>query len=136
MSSPREWSDLTTRCLLNERQGRRRNLVCSLGLRIEQIPREGGRCARIELLAYLLYRSRTTRGYSATRGTRGRAFAEDHSMIDLTTETPLSLAAAAKLLPPARNGRRCHLSTVLRWILRGAAVLPGQGYRAGRIRIN
>jgi hypothetical protein len=41
-------------------------------------------------------------------------------MIDLTTETPLSLAAAAKLLPPARNGRRCHLSTVLRWILRGA----------------
>jgi hypothetical protein len=40
-------------------------------------------------------------------------------VIDLTTETPIPLAAAAKLLPAARNGKRCHLSTLLRWILRG-----------------
>jgi hypothetical protein len=41
-------------------------------------------------------------------------------MIDLSTENAISLAAAAKLIPPGRNGKRCHLSTLLRWILTGA----------------
>jgi hypothetical protein len=47
-------------------------------------------------------------------------------MIDLTTETPLPLAAAAKFVPPGRNGKRTHLSTLLRWILRGAKSPTGE----------
>jgi hypothetical protein len=41
-------------------------------------------------------------------------------MIDLQSEKLISLADAAKLVPPGRRGKRTHLSTVLRWVLRGA----------------
>jgi hypothetical protein len=40
-------------------------------------------------------------------------------MIDLASETPLSLAAATRLIPPGRNGRKTHISTLLRWIFAG-----------------
>jgi hypothetical protein len=51
-------------------------------------------------------------------------------MIDLTTETPLPLADACRLIPPGRNGKRTHLSTLVRWITSGA-LAPG----GGRIRL-
>lgn len=51
-------------------------------------------------------------------------------MIDLAAEIPIPLAAAAKLIPPGRGGKKTHLSTVLRWILDGA---PGPG--GARIRL-
>ena len=47
-------------------------------------------------------------------------------MLDLTIETPLPLAAAAKLVPPGRNGKRTHLSTLLRWIVKGAKAPSGE----------
>jgi hypothetical protein len=57
------------------------------------------------------------------------------AVINLTTEAALSLAAAAKLLPPARNGRRCHLSTILRWVLRGAKAPDGTIVRLEACRV-
>jgi hypothetical protein len=56
-------------------------------------------------------------------------------MLDLTTETPLPLATAAKLVPPGRNGRRTHLSTLLRWILRGAKSPSGVVVRLEAARL-
>ena len=40
-------------------------------------------------------------------------------MIDIATETVLTLAAAARLRPPSRRGRPTHPSTLARWALRG-----------------
>lgn len=56
-------------------------------------------------------------------------------MIDLAAESPLSLADAAKLIPPARNGKRCHLSTPLRWVLKGAKALDGTVVKLEAIRL-
>jgi hypothetical protein len=56
-------------------------------------------------------------------------------MIDLSSETPLSLASAAKLIPPARSGKATHLSTLLRWILHGARGPAGETVRLEAIRI-
>jgi hypothetical protein len=56
-------------------------------------------------------------------------------MIDLTTETPIPLAAATRLIPPGRNGKATALSTVLRWILRGAKAPDGQTVRLEAIRL-
>jgi hypothetical protein len=50
-------------------------------------------------------------------------------MLDFTLETPLSLAAAARLVPPARGGKRCHLSTILRWITKGSKAPDGSVIR-------
>src|SRR6516164_8910058 len=55
--------------------------------------------------------------------------------IDLITEQPISLAAAAKLIPPARSGCRCHLSTILRWVLRGAKAPDGTIVRLEGCRV-
>jgi hypothetical protein len=52
-------------------------------------------------------------------------------VIDPTTETALSLAEVAALLPPGRRGKRPHLSCVLRWITRGA---PGPDGKPVRLR--
>ena len=41
-------------------------------------------------------------------------------------ETVLSLGEAAALLPAGRKGERCHLSTLLRWIQRGARGPTGE----------
>jgi hypothetical protein len=56
-------------------------------------------------------------------------------MIDLTTETPIPLATAAKLVPPARKGRRTHLSTLSRWILRGCRGPDGALVRLEGLRL-
>jgi hypothetical protein len=56
-------------------------------------------------------------------------------MIDIATESPLSLAQAAKLVPPARNGKRTHLSTLLRWILTGATAPDGSRVRLDAMRL-
>jgi hypothetical protein len=56
-------------------------------------------------------------------------------VIDLTLETPVPLAAAAKLVPPARTGKKTHLSTLLRWISRGCRGPAGALVRLEGIRI-
>jgi hypothetical protein len=56
-------------------------------------------------------------------------------MLDLTAETPISLAAATKLIPPGRNGKRCHLSTPLRWIFKGAKAPDGTLVKLEAIRL-
>jgi hypothetical protein len=43
-------------------------------------------------------------------------------MSDLTSETLLSLPEAARRIPPGRNGRPTHISTLVRWITRGVKV--------------
>jgi Protein of unknown function (DUF1580) len=47
-------------------------------------------------------------------------------MIDIASEEVLSLAQAAKLLPPGRLGRPCAFPTILRWCLSGARSLDGR----------
>ena len=54
---------------------------------------------------------------------------------DLTTEPLITLAAAAKLVPPARNGKRTHLSTLLRWITTGSAAPDGSRVRLEGVRL-
>jgi hypothetical protein len=56
-------------------------------------------------------------------------------MIDLTTETPIPLVAATALIPPGRNGKRTHLSTLLRWILNGAKGPSGDVVRLKAVRL-
>jgi hypothetical protein len=56
-------------------------------------------------------------------------------MLDLTAEQPISLEAAARLIPPARNGKRCHLSTLLRWITDGAKAPGGARVRLEAVRL-
>jgi len=56
-------------------------------------------------------------------------------MFDTTLETPIPLAEAAKLIPPAGQGKRTHLSTLLRWILRGARNPAGQVVRLAAVRL-
>src|SRR5262245_37394674 len=56
-------------------------------------------------------------------------------MLDLTTETPISLAAAARLVPPARSGKQTHLSTLLRWILKGAKAPDGTLVKLEAVRL-
>jgi hypothetical protein len=51
-------------------------------------------------------------------------------MLDLTTEKAVPLGAATALVPPGRNGKRCHLSTLLRWIVEGV-----KGPDGGRVRL-
>ena len=56
-------------------------------------------------------------------------------MFNISTEAPLPLAAAARLVPPGRNGKRCHLSTILRWILTGAKAPDGSRVKLEGLRI-
>ena len=51
-------------------------------------------------------------------------------MIDLKTESPLSLAQAARLVPPTRLDKQVHVSTILRWISHGV-----RGVRLEAVRI-
>jgi hypothetical protein len=55
--------------------------------------------------------------------------------IDLTAENPIPLAVAARLVPPARSGKRTHLSTLLRWILAGAMAPDGTRVRLEAVRL-
>jgi hypothetical protein len=52
-------------------------------------------------------------------------------MINLSTETILPLSLAAKRVPASRNGRKTHLSTLLRWILQGVDGIRLEGVRLG-----
>jgi hypothetical protein len=52
-------------------------------------------------------------------------------MIDLKTETPLSLAQAAKLIPPTRQDKPVHVSTLVRWILHGVRGVQLEAVRVG-----
>ena len=56
-------------------------------------------------------------------------------MIDLAQEQLLRLDEAAKVVPPSRGGRRTHLSTILRWIQRGARNPSGELIRLEAIRL-
>jgi hypothetical protein len=56
-------------------------------------------------------------------------------MLDLTRETPIPLAAATKLVPPGRNGKRTHFSTLLRWILQGVKSPSGELVRLEGARL-
>ncbi len=55
--------------------------------------------------------------------------------IDLSTEHPLSLTAAAKRIPPLRSsGRPVHPATVLRWVLHGTRLPDGSRLRLAAVR--
>jgi hypothetical protein len=56
-------------------------------------------------------------------------------MLDLKTETPIPLAEAAALIPPARGGKKTHLSTLLRWIVKGVRSPIGETVRLEAIRL-
>src|SRR2546430_8408286 len=56
-------------------------------------------------------------------------------MLDLTAETPIPLAAATALVPPARSGKKTHLSTLLRWITAGAKGPTGEVVRLEAVRL-
>jgi hypothetical protein len=56
-------------------------------------------------------------------------------VIDLKVEKPISLAAAALLIPPGRRGKRTHLSTLLRWVTRGSAGPDGMIVRLEALRL-
>jgi hypothetical protein len=56
-------------------------------------------------------------------------------MLDLTTEKPIPLAAACRLIPPGRNGRQTHISTLLRWILSGVRGPGGTRVRLEAARL-
>jgi hypothetical protein len=56
-------------------------------------------------------------------------------MIDLHNEELLSLAEATKRVPPARQGEKTHLSTILRWILEGAKAPDGSRVKLEALRL-
>jgi hypothetical protein len=56
-------------------------------------------------------------------------------MIDLSTETLLSLAEAAKLLPPARLGKPVTFQCVLRWVQEGARGADGRPVTLEALRL-
>ncbi len=56
-------------------------------------------------------------------------------MIDVTTETLLSLPEALRLLPSGRQNKRPHISTTLRWVLTGAKAPSGEVVRLDAIRL-
>jgi hypothetical protein len=49
----------------------------------------------------------------------------------LLDETLISLAQAARLFPPTRQDKAVHVSTILRWILRGVRGVRLEAARAG-----
>jgi hypothetical protein len=56
-------------------------------------------------------------------------------MIDLTTESILSLRDAAKLIPPARQGRPVSFQCILRWALEGAKAPSGERVKLEAVRL-
>lgn len=56
-------------------------------------------------------------------------------MLDLTTEAPIPLAEAAKIVPPGRAGKKTHLSTLLRWIVHGAKDPAGNLIKLEALRL-
>jgi hypothetical protein len=56
-------------------------------------------------------------------------------MIDIASETTLSLTQAARLLPPGRRGQPVTLSCLLRWVLEGAKAPDGARVRLEALRV-
>jgi hypothetical protein len=56
-------------------------------------------------------------------------------MIDLSSESLLSLADAAKLVPPARLGRPVSFQCVLRWVLEGSRAPDGRAVKLEALRV-
>jgi hypothetical protein len=56
-------------------------------------------------------------------------------MIDLTSETLISLSEAARLLPRGRRNRPVTLSCVLRWVLDGVRLPSGSAVRLQAVRM-
>jgi hypothetical protein len=56
-------------------------------------------------------------------------------MLDLTAETPVPLKDACRLIPPGRQGKKTHLSTLLRWILQGARSPSGERVKLDAVRL-
>jgi hypothetical protein len=54
---------------------------------------------------------------------------------DLTQETLLTFAQAARLFPPARLGRPVNISTIWRWCIKGVRVPGGGVIRLEHIRV-
>jgi hypothetical protein len=57
------------------------------------------------------------------------------SMIDLRNEEPITLAAAARMFPPTRQGRPISLSAVFRWIADGIKGPDGKRIRLEAARV-
>ena len=56
-------------------------------------------------------------------------------LIDLLAETTIRLHEVPALLPRGRNGARAHLSTILRWIQKGAKSPTGEVVRLEAVRL-
>jgi hypothetical protein len=56
-------------------------------------------------------------------------------VIDLASDSTLSLTQTARLLPPGRGDRPVTLSCVLRWVLRGARSPSGELVRLEAVRL-
>jgi hypothetical protein len=56
-------------------------------------------------------------------------------MINITSEDTLTLTQACALLPRGRNGAKPHLSTLIRWITRGAPGPDGRRVKLAAVRI-
>src|SRR5262245_29559667 len=52
-------------------------------------------------------------------------------MLDVHNETMLSLRDASRRIPPSRNGKPTHVSTLLRWILNGVKGVKLDAVRLG-----
>jgi hypothetical protein len=68
-------------------------------------------------------------------GQQEPTFAGDNSVIDLSNEDTFSLALAAQTIRPGRNGKRTHISTLIRWITRGARAADGSRVRLEAVRL-
>jgi hypothetical protein len=55
--------------------------------------------------------------------------------MSLLSESPLRLTEAANLIPAVRGASRCHVSTLLRWILRGVKSSSGDLVRLEGVKI-
>ena len=56
-------------------------------------------------------------------------------MIDLTSETLISLIQAARLLPPGRGNRPATLTCLLRWVRCGVRAPSGELVRLEAVRL-
>jgi hypothetical protein len=56
-------------------------------------------------------------------------------MIDLSTESPLSLNQAARLLPPGRRNRPVSFACLFRWVTQGAKAPSGDRVRLEALRL-
>jgi hypothetical protein len=52
-------------------------------------------------------------------------------MIDLTVESPLSIAEAAARVPSFRPGKKTHVATIFRWIQHGVRGVKLEAVRLG-----